>query len=351
MAKLFTPHLPSLQVAFSDAKRQAMEQPFLLSGTPGTVIEREVNGRRFFYRQHYDAQQKKATDYIGPVSDPQAKTRAEEIGAQIETANALLDVARLLARGGYVRVDVRTDAILTALANNDLFRSGAILVGSHAYGALLNDLGVKAAGYATEDIDVARDRALALQRPKSFEAMLADSTLELHPVPQFGKAPSTSFKAKGGDRLRVDLLVPVVGDAVKVLEVRELRAHATGLPYLRYLLEEPLESVILGRSAVIPVRVPRPERLAWHKLLVSELRGQTRDKREKDVEQAAVLLAILAERESGALEGAFRDLPRSIRGATTSAAKNVVARLDRAGHGQAVEIVRGVVAQRSIAKR
>jgi hypothetical protein len=340
MPKLFTTHLPSLQVAFSDLKRQALEQPFLLTGTPGSVTTREVNGRPFFYRQYYDAQDKKSADYLGAVDDPTGAARAQQVRDQIATANALLAVARLLSRGGYVRVDARTDAILTALANNELFRAGALLVGSHAYGALLNDLGARTAGYATEDIDVARDRALGLTGAKSFEAMLADSKLALHPVPQMDrKKPSTSFKPPGADRLRVDLLVPTAGDSVKVLELRELEAHATGLPYFRYVLQDPVDTVVLGRSAVIPVKVPRPERLAWHKMLVSELRHRTSDKKAKDVDQAAVLFAVVAEREPGALEEAFQELPRSARTKTKAAAEGVLSRLHTAGHERAADLM------------
>jgi hypothetical protein len=344
MSKLFTSHLPSLQVAFSDLKRQAIEQPFLLTGTPGSVTTREVSGREFFYRQYYDPQDRKSADYIGSVDDPVGKAKADQIREQIGVANALLASARLLSRGGYVRVDARTDAILVALANNELFRAGALLVGSHAYGALLNDLGARTAGYATEDIDVARDRALGLAAPKSFEAMLAESKLALHPVPQLDrKKPSTSFKPPGADRLRVDLLAPTAGESVKVLELRELEAHATGLPYFRYVLQEPIETVVLGRSAVIPVKVPRPERLAWHKMLISELRARTSDKKLKDIEQAAVLFAVVAEREPGALEEALNDLPRSARAKTKLAAKLVLDRLQSAGHERATDLMKELI--------
>lgn len=341
MAKLFAMHPPSLQTAFSDLKRQAQEQSFLLIGTPGSVTTRIVNGRSFFYRQYYDPQDKKVADYLGATSDAEGEARAAEIREQIEVANALLATARLLARGGYVRVDARTDAILAALANNGLFRAGGVLVGSHAYGALLNDLGVRTAGYATEDVDIARDRALKLPQPKSFEAMLADSKLRLHPVPQLDrKKPSTSFKPPGADRLRVDLLVPTDGESVKVLAARDLDGHATALPYLRYLLQEPIETVVLGRSTVVPVSVPRPERLAWHKMLVSELRERLSDKKPKDVEQASVLVAVLAEREPGALEDAWAALPRSARKPTKAAAARVLARLDAAGHERASDLLR-----------
>src|SRR5450432_3682789 len=104
------------------------------------------------------------------------------------------------------------------LANHGIFRGGALLVGSHAYGALLNELGARAANYFTEDIDIARGEKLKIALPEGggFEKMLADSTILLNAVPGFDrKSPPTSYKAKGGDRLRVDLLVPIGGDEVK----------------------------------------------------------------------------------------------------------------------------------------
>lgn len=344
MLGLFTMHNLSLQTAFSDLKRQAGEQPFSFVGTPGSVTARVVNGRSFYYRQYYDPNDKKAADYLGPVGEPAADARATAMRGHIELANVLLGVARLLSRAGYVRVDARTDAILSALANNGLFRAGAVLVGSHAYGSLLNELGARAAGYATEDIDVARDRPLGLARAKSFEQMLADSKLGLHPVPQLDrKKPPTSFKAPGADRTRVDLLVPVGGTVIKVVEAKDLHAHATGLPYFRYLLKEPLETIVLGRSAVVPVNVPRPERLAWHKMLVSALRNRSSDKKAKDLEQAAVLVAALAEREPSALEEAFHGLPASARKMTKVAAKTLLARLQEGPHERAVDVLRDVL--------
>lgn len=97
---------------------------------------------------------------------------------------------------------------------------------------------------------------------------------------------------------------------------------------------------MLGRSSVVPVHVPRPERLAWHKMLISELRARTSDKRLKDLEQAAVLFAVLAEREPSALGDAFRDLPSSVRRKTKTAARTVLARLEATRHERAHETLR-----------
>jgi hypothetical protein len=89
--------------------------------------------------------------------------------------------------------------------------------------------------------------------------------------------------------------------------------------------------------------VPKPERLTWHKLLVSETRNDTSDKKTKDVEQAAVLVAALAEREPAALEEAFRDLSASARTKTRRAARRMLARLEETGSERAAELVRAIL--------
>jgi len=55
-----------------------------------------------------------------------------------------------------------------------VFAAGATLIGSHAFGVLINQMGIRAAAYATEDVDVARREALAFERipEKSFLGMI-----------------------------------------------------------------------------------------------------------------------------------------------------------------------------------
>lgn len=338
---LFTRQPLLAQTAYSELKRRAGEQEAVLLGTPGSVDERLVSGSRFFYRQFYDAEGKKTADYLGPVAGEGA-ARAEAVRAQIARANELLRDARDLARYGYVRVEPRTSAVLASLANHGLFRAGAMLVGSHAYGALLNELGVRAAAFLTEDVDIARGDPLnvVLAPGQTFQTMLEASRVPLVAVPSLDrKAPPTSFKVKGAGRLRVDLLAAGRGKEPSTRAVPELRAHATALPYFGYLLEESLEGVALGKENVVPVRLPMPERMAWHKMLVSELRGPTREKRAKDVQQAAVLFAVLAEDAPDALQEAFRALPRGAGALVRRAAKQVRITLEASGHARALEVL------------
>lgn len=137
---------------------------------------------------------------------------------------------------------MRAAAVLAALANRGLFRGGAVLAGSHAHGVLMNELGVRGPAFRTEDVDVGRGKplALALGPEESFETVLAESFVPLLRVPALGRnKPSTSFKARGADAFRVDLLAPARGTELATLAVPELRAHAAALPYLAYCCESP----------------------------------------------------------------------------------------------------------------
>jgi hypothetical protein len=342
---LFTRHTTLLQAEYSEIKRRAQEQSAVLMGTPGSVGVRHVTGGEFYYRQFYDALGKKRAEYIGPAGEVRAETRAQSMRDAVELASTLVKEARALARDGYTRVDPRTSAVLAALANRDVFRGGAVLVGSHAHGVLLNELGARGPNFRTQDVDIARGSPLAvkLSPNESFESILAESFVPLLPVPGFGRdQPSTSFKTRGADPFRVDLVMPARGASVTTFAVPELRAHAAALPYLAYLLRAPLAAVVLGRESVVPVNVPRPEVLAWHKALVSQLRGDTRDKRTKDIEQASVLFAILAEDEPDALVSAFEDLPRSARTATRAGVGRAVTLLEKHDHRMAADTVRDI---------
>jgi hypothetical protein len=94
------------------------------------------------------------------------------------------------------------------------------------------------------------------------------------------------------------------------MAVPELKAHAKGLPYLRYLLGESQHVPLLSPYGVVLVRVPVPERYAIHKLLISQLRSKG-SKSAKDLQQAAILIAGVADRFPGAIQDALRAVPKS----------------------------------------
>ena len=313
MNALTTPHERALTLLFAEVERSAGEQFEVLLGTPGTLSERtNETGTRYWVHRYSDALNRRQEVYLGKLGDPEINRRVSTMREMIAIANATIARVRLLARAGFATVDRKAYFTLASLHNQGLFRAGALLVGSHAYGALLNAIGVRATPYATEDVDIARRETLAIPGVPGFLEMLRATGIEFFEIPSLDRRqPGTSFKERGGSNLKVDLLVPSANDNYRTVPVPELKAHAQALPHLAYLLEVSQEVPVLSSHGSVMVRVPVPERYAIHKLIVSQLRNKSSSKPEKDLHQAAALIEALVDRYPGAIEDAASAVPAS----------------------------------------
>jgi hypothetical protein len=313
MTVLTRRHEKAFSLLFAELEAAAGEQPEAFLGTPGNLTERtNESGTRFWVHRYSNAVGRRQEVYLGRVDDHSVSARLDTLRKRIEEANATIASVRVLARAGFATVDRKTHATLAALHNHGVFRAGAVLVGAHAFGALVNALGVKTVPYATEDIDIARPEALALAEVPAFLDILRETGITFFEVPGLDQREhATSFKEGGRSRLRVDLLVPSAGEDYSTTAVPELKAHAKGLPYLRYLLSDSQVVAVLSPHGVVLVRVPVPERYAVHKLMVSQLRAKTSAKSAKDLRQAAILIDAVAEGFPGAIEDALAAVPRS----------------------------------------
>jgi hypothetical protein len=238
---LYTRHNRALGLLYTDVEQFALAQGEAFVGTPGSIVERQnASGFRFYSHQYYDGDGKKRERYLaGPIGAPEADGAAAALRGRIEDARQIAGSLRTLGREGFNLADARTYATVAALHNHGVFAAGGMLIGSHAYGVLLNRLAARATPYGTEDVDVARREVLAFEdaRPREMLEILRASGLDFVAVPKLErKAPPTSFKQRGRSQFHVDLLVPSRTETFPVVPVPELAAHATGLPYLDYLL-------------------------------------------------------------------------------------------------------------------
>jgi len=343
--RLYRKHDPASQTKYQDARQLARSQARILAGTPGTLKQRTQSGNKYWVREYIRVDGRKTDEYIGAANSVEPST-IEKIRAEIELAKALASSSAALRLFGYQRIDRKPAAVLQVFFNRGLTRGGLTLVGSHAYGALLNELGILAAGYKTQDIDVARSQPLAVALPDgfNFEALLKESGLNFVPVPGMpSHRPSASFKLPGAELLAVDLLVP--GEKTgELIPVREMGAFAQAIPLLDYLIADQIPGVVLSPNQVIPVRVPAPERFVIHKLFSSQSRRSDRAKVGKDLAQAAVLTAALEDETPGTLSDAVRHLPKSGRPAVkrgAAAAARLLKEIHPAGWSLLSRISRG----------
>ena len=326
MPRLFQFQSRGLAATFADLENLALAQPQAPLGSPGSVLTRtNAGGFRFYALQRYAHDGRRVERYLaGPVGDDAADRAALEARKDIEESREVMGTVRLLLREGYGALSPRPYAVVAALANEGFFRAGGMLAGTHAFEAVANRLGIRGEAFSTEDLDVARPAELAFDAPRPFLEMLARHGIALSEVPAFDAGePTGKYAARGKSRFMVDLLVPSRGREADVRYVPELKTHAAGLPYFGYLVQASQSTAALSRYGCALVRVPLPERMALHKMLVSQLRPGRSQKSAKDLRQAATLIAALAETHPGALSEAWREMPRSATSHVKAAAKLV----------------------------
>jgi hypothetical protein len=291
-----------------------------LGETPGTIVPKTVRGNSYLYYQYRDLDGQTKQAYLGPDDAAtgrlveRIRKRSEDRAEDLRRLDELR--AAFVAAGSFVS-DHAPLRVLKAFADSGLLRPGpehAVLVGTHAFNALGNLLGVRwASRMQTQDIDIAAHPGVDIAvRGSSVSApdVLTQLGMGFIPVPALdSRSPSTSFRVRGQD-LRVDLLTPLVGKAApESTFIPALNAPAQRIRFLDYLIQETVPALIVGSRLLVLVNVPAPARYALHKVLVSEVRPAAFvTKAEKDRVQAAQLLAVLAEQAPHELALAKADL-------------------------------------------
>lgn len=287
-----------------------------IGALPGSIVRKILRDKVYLYHQYRDLSGVTRQTYLGP-DDAATGALIARLDAHRETRAA--DLQRLdelraafLATGGTAMLH-GPFRVLRAFADAGVMRPGAghaLLVGTHAFLAIGNLLGVRWAGQMmTQDIDVAAgcDIDIAVPRPGTAAPDVLDALgMGFIPVPSLdARAPSTSFRVRGQE-LRVDLLTPLVGkDTGQPVFVPALNAPAQALRFLDYLLDTPIPAPVFSSTGLVLVNVPRPARFALHKLIVSESRGEAfATKAEKDRQQATQVLEVLMEESPDALAAA-----------------------------------------------
>jgi hypothetical protein len=314
----------SIQTLYAELFEQTIHaeaEASVLGMPPGSFVSKTVKGGTYWYLQRLEGDRKRQ-HYLGKESpsllswmEEMKQTRARSATDEAQRAK----LSGMLAAGGATAENASVVKVLSLLAQSGVFRMGGVLVGTQAFSAYGNMLGVRFEKQAlrTQDIDVAQDRAIGIALsqeagPVNVEESLTCSGLGFFPIPAIDpRQPSTSFKIRGRD-LRVDFLTPLLGrESEQPVFLPALGISAHPLRFLDYLIENPVQSVILGGSGTL-VNVPDPARFAFHKLWISNRRPVTEQtKATKDRRQAGDLLEVLIEDRPGDLPTAWEILLRN----------------------------------------
>lgn len=293
----------------------AIDARHSIGSLKGSFTTKLVKGEPYYYFQNFGLNGTHRQIYLGrksPALDAlAAKFKEEKIFLKPDLERVRNLCAQIRAGGG-LHAEAGHARVLSALGAGGVFRLGGVLVGTHAFAAMGNMLGVNWETAArTQDIDIAASKKINIALPESkadVPAALENLKLGFLPVPQLDhKTPSTSFKVRGST-LMVDILTPGRKEGLKPVFIPVLNTAAQPLPFLDYLLEAPERAAVVNGEGVL-VNVPGPARFAFHKLIISRARAAAMQaKSAKDILQAEALFAVLAEDRPGDILIAYRAL-------------------------------------------
>jgi hypothetical protein len=279
----------------------------------GSFAAKTVKGYKYWYYQYSEPSGKLKQIFVGPDSDAinALITRkgepaiSQELGPLAGSAVAL----------GCTEVLSKHLRVIRRLSEYGFFGAGGVLIGTHAFLAYGNMLGVRWGNASrTQDVDFAHaGKNLALALPSNIEVRTHDAIeslkMGLLPISGLSGKSGATYLAPRDPAFRLDFLTTLHRDGEAPYEHPKLHVTLQPLKFMEFSLEQIQQAVLFNAEGAVVVNVPHPARYALHKLLVyGEREGTFAAKSGKDLMQAASLLTLFKEYRAWEIEDAWTDL-------------------------------------------
>lgn len=332
MPTLYSELPAGAQAAYSEAYEATRHAELhrSVASLTGTFQTKSVKGKRYWYFAYRDALDGRVRQiYVGPDSDDIEALKART-SQPPDTGVARIAAAALAhGCGGVTPKHFR---IIRQIGDAGFFRAGGMLIGSHAFVALGNMLGVRwASSTQTQDIDFAhggRNISVALPANLEIDVRTAIESLQMGLLPSLGLSgnPSGSYVNPSEPDLRLDFLT-TRGRSDEPVEIPSLNISLQPLKFLELLLEQPAQAALLADQGAVVVNVPDPARFALHKMIVAvERTTSERAKAIKDLNQAAAVIECMLDQ---GYSDALREQTTDILGRGTGWRSRLVTALTR----------------------
>ncbi len=302
------------QTAYAEVLDQARALELdSLSGLTGAFHRRTIKGRDYIYFGYRDPiGGKQRRVYVGPA-DARVDALVERFN-DIKAPKKLAPNAQAALALGASGTLPKHYRIVRQLAAYGFFKAGGVLVGTHAFVAMANMLGVRwTSGDRTLDVDFAHSgRNVSLALPTDVELSVHDALTSLEmgllPIREFSGKAGAQYRNPRDPELRLDFLTSQTRDGEPVL-IEHLGLALEPLKFMEFSLEGTTQGALLSREGACVVNLPDPARYAVHKLIVFGERGVAmRAKALKDVEQSAALAEWhLSNGQAAAFNSAWND--------------------------------------------
>lgn len=308
----FRRHTQTAQTAYHDLVSLLLDDA--VSDLLGAPASRLINGKTYWY-DRYRLGTRIHERYLGEET-PDLLSRLEHHSALKEERTLRRQerarIVRLLRSERFLGLDGATGSLMAALAKTGTFRLGGTLIGTAAFRLYEGELGVRLSMdqlAMTNDIDIASFERLSLLLDDKVDPSLQEvlGGFEFEPVSTLDRNRIWRWR-QSATQTMVEFLTPSFEEAEGIRNLPALGVSARSLHFLNYLIAEPVAAAGIYREGIL-VRIPRPERFAIHKLIVSSRRKDGPDslKARKDLLQAELLIEVLADDRPMDLEDAYRD--------------------------------------------
>lgn len=311
----FTELSLTAQTAYAQLLESAVSAEHMrtVADIPGSFAAKTVRGQKYWYFQYTEPAGKLRQVYVGPDND--AVRALIEKNHQPSQQEHLGPLARSAAALGNAEIIPRHFRVIQRLGEYGFFRAGGVLVGTHAFLAFGNMLGVRWGDASrTQDVDFAHaGKSLSIALPSNF-AMNTDAAIKSL---EMGLLPVSSLTSKSGATylspkepdFRLDFLTTLHRGGEEPFEHPQLGVVLQPLKFMEFSLVDVQQAVLIAGDKAVVVSIPHPARYALHKLIVyGERKGSFAVKSNKDLLQACSLLSRLKETRGWEVDEAWADL-------------------------------------------
>jgi hypothetical protein len=297
----------------------ASEHGRTVADLPGSFAKKLVKVRPYWYYQYTEPSGQLRQLYVGPDNESVQQLIAQK--STTKRNEPMLPLARSALALGCAGLQPRHYKVIRQLADYGFFHAGGVLVGTHAFLAYGNMLGVNwGAAARTQDIDFAHPgKSISLLLAPDFDVHIHEAIesldMGLLPVASLASATGASYLNPHEPDFRIDFLTTCHRGGDTPYEHPHLHITLQPLKFMEFSLEDVQLAALPSTAGVVVANVPHPARYALHKLIIyAERSGAYATKSNKDLTQAACLLAALKQQRPWEVEEAWADLARRGKG-------------------------------------
>jgi len=285
-----------------------------IAGLNGSFGKKKVHGHDYWYFQFRDIGGAIKQIYVGPESEKLSALIQHHKSKPGQGSKSLQPLAAAAVALGCEPLLPKHFRVIRRLAEYGFFKRGGILVGTHAFAAMGNMLGISPMErMQTQDVDFAhagKNISVALPANIKVETTAAIESLAmgLLPIASLSGASGSTYLSTTDPSFRLDFLTSKFSESDEPIRIEGLSIALQPLKFMEFSMIETTQAAVFCNEGAVIANIPKPDRFAIHKLVVSAERDTSAAvKSNKDIRQANVLIHFYLENRPEEISATYQD--------------------------------------------